>query len=73
MENNAAAHYLVNDEGFARFLDAVKAAHAIDAQVYGVREGRHVWSPAPKKAARKVRHVIVNADGSETEFSGVKR
>jgi len=62
--------YTVNGTKFKSYLKAVNAAHAIGADVLD-ENGVRRWTPAPK-AASKTRHVILNADGTETPFSRVK-
>jgi len=67
--------YDVAGQSFESFSKAVDAAKVIDAEVYEVRaDGERIrrWAPIPKKAP-KTRHVIVNADGSTTEFGKVRR
>lgn len=67
--------YDVNGKSFESFTAAIKAASAANAEVFEVREtGERIrrWHPAPKKAP-KVRHVLVNPDGSTTEFGKVRR
>ena len=51
---------------------AVEAARPIRAEVFEVATGLRRWAPAPLPKAR-TRHVIVNADGSKTEFGKIKR
>jgi hypothetical protein len=69
-----AAHYKVNETEFSLFTEAVAFAKPIRANVIQIDNGLIRWEPAPlKTGSRKVRHVIVNADGSETEFSKVRR
>lgn len=67
-------NYQVNGESFELFTQATRHAAKIGAEnVFGVRECRNVWTAAPKKAASKVRHVLLNADGTTSEFSRVRR
>lgn len=70
--NTAEPTYSVNGEGFYLFSKAVAAASAIRADVIEVATGLRRWTPAPLPKKR-VRHVLVNADGSTTEFGKVRR
>lgn len=70
---NTTHTYSVNGKGFDSFLQAIAYAKPIRANVVQNDNGLTRWSPAPVAKARKVRHVLVNADGSETEFSRVRR
>jgi hypothetical protein len=66
--------YDVNGTRFDSFCAAVEAARAIRADVIEVATGLRRWHPAPPAKARaRVRHVLVNADGTKTEFSKVRR
>ena len=70
--------YAINDAAPSTdsFLGAVNAAKAINGNVYEVREnGERVqrWSPAPVRNVRRVRHVLVQANGTEVEFGKVRR
>ena len=64
--------YTVNDQKFDSFFAAVAFAKANDLEVFQADNGARRWAPAPKKAP-KTRHVLINADGTQTEFSRVKR
>lgn len=63
--------YDVNGTKFESFSAAVKAAQPLRADVIEVATGLRRWTPAPLKT--RTRHVLVNADGSKTEFGSVKR
>lgn len=65
--------YSVNGKGFDSFLMAVAYAKPLNADVIQNDNGFRRWTPAPAAKVRKVRHVLVNADGSEIEFSKVRR
>lgn len=65
--------YSVNGKGFDSFLQAVAYAKPLNADVIQNDNGMRRWTPAPAAKARKVRHVLVNADGTTTEFSRVRR
>lgn len=65
--------YSVNGKGFNSFLQAVAYAKPLSAKVVQNDNGLTRWSPAPVKATRRTRHVLVNADGTETEFGSVRR
>jgi hypothetical protein len=69
---NAMATYTVNGIGFESFSEAIKASKPIRAEVFEVATGLRRWAPAPAPKTR-TRHVIVNADGSKTEFGKVRR
>lgn len=71
MENNKT--YQVGEQGFDKFSEAVTCAKAAGLTVTLTADGRRVWSPAAKKPAPRTVHVILNADGTETPFSKVKR
>lgn len=47
--------YKVNEIEFSSWTKAVEYADSTKATVYGVREGRIVWSPAPTVSAKKMR------------------
>ena len=64
--------YSVNGVEFESFSEAVAAAKPIRAEVFEVATGLRRWAPAPLPKKR-TRHVIVNPDGSETEFGRIKR
>jgi hypothetical protein len=64
--------YNVNGAMFETFSAAIAAAKPIRAEVFEVATGLRRWAPAAPAKAR-TRHVIVNADGSTTEFSKVRR
>jgi hypothetical protein len=64
--------YTVNGQKFDSFFSAIAFAKANDAEVFQADNGARRWAPAPKKAL-KTRHVLLNADGSKTEFTRVKR
>lgn len=67
--------YDVAGKSYESFTQAIEAARALNTSVYEVRpDGERIqrWAPIPKKAA-KTRHVIINADGSKTEFGKVRR
>jgi hypothetical protein len=66
------ATYSVNGEGFDSFTAAIKAAQPLRAVVIEVATGLVRWRPAAP-AAKRTRHVLVNVDGSKTEFSKVRR
>jgi hypothetical protein len=61
----------------ANYIAAVNVAKANGAEVWDSKPdgspNLRRWHPVPVKAARRVRHVLVNADGTETEFSRVRR
>jgi hypothetical protein len=63
--------YEVNGSKFDSFSAAVKAAQPLRAEVIEVSTGLRRWAPAAVKT--RGRHVLVNADGSKTEFGSVKR
>ena len=65
--------YTVNGTEFNSFLKAIEFANSIKADVVETSTGLRRWSPAKVSSKKKVRHVLVNADGSETEFSKVVR
>jgi hypothetical protein len=65
--------YSVNGKGFNSFLTAIAYAKPLNANVVQNDNGFTRWSPAPAAKARKVRHMLVNADGTKTEFSKVRR
>lgn len=66
--------YSVGGKGFSGFMAAVDYAKANNLPVVQIDNGLQRWAPAPKANGKaRVRHVIVNADGSETEFSRVRR
>ena len=68
--------YDVNGRGFNSFTAAIAAAKDSGAKVFEVRangERLERWSPIPKSTRRRVSHVIVNADGTETPFGKVRR
>jgi hypothetical protein len=65
--------YSVNGKGFDSFLQAVAYAKPLNANVVQNDNGFTRWSPPPAAKTRKVRHVLVNADGTETEFSKIRR
>lgn len=71
--NTTTYTYSVNGKGFNSFLQAVAHAKPINANVIQNDNGMQRWSPAPAAKVRKVRHVLVNADGTTTEFSKVRR
>lgn len=67
--------YEVNGEKFISYLAAVRAANAVRAEVFEVREnGERVrrWYPAPIRKPKSY-GVIINADGTKTPFSKVRR
>ena len=64
--------YEVNGSKFESFSAAVKAAQPLRADVIEVATGLRRWTP-PVAKTRRTRHVLVNADGSTTEFGSVKR
>ena len=59
------------------YTAAIRQAEAHGAEVWDSKAdgtpNLRRWSPMIAPARRKVRHVLVNADGSETEFSKVRR
>lgn len=63
--------YKVNETTYTTFFAAVAAASQVNAEVFEVATGLRRWAPAPKQKA-KTRHFIVNADGTETEFSSIR-
>lgn len=66
--------YQVNDQKFESYLEAIEFAQANHAEVVEIATGLRRWWPVPKKLnTRRVRHVLVNADGTKTEFSKVRR
>ena len=65
--------YSVNNSTYESFSSAVAAAKDIGAEVFEVATGKRRWAPAPRNTKSITRHVLVNADGSETEFSKVGR
>lgn len=61
----------------AGYLTAVSIAKAKGAEVWDSKPdgtpNMRRWHPMPAaKPRRKVRHVLVNADGTRTEFSSVR-
>lgn len=46
--------YTVNETSFDSWTKAVEYADTIKAAVFGVREGRIVWSPAPPVSSKKM-------------------
>jgi hypothetical protein len=64
--------YDVAGTKFSSFFKAVAFATPTRANVIEVATGLVRWTPAPLKAGR-TRHVLVNADGTKTEFGSVKR
>ena len=65
--------YNVNGTGFDSYFAAIKFAQAAGAEVIETATGARRWFPAPVSNKKRVRHVIVNADGSLTPFSKVSR
>lgn len=65
--------YSVNGKGFNGFLEAVAYAKPLNANVVQNDNGFTRWSPPAPAKVRKVRHMLVNADGTKTEFSKVRR
>lgn len=65
--------YTVNGQKFDSFLAAIAAAKPIRADVIQADNGARRWTPGKPAAVRKVRHMLVNADGTQTEFSRVGR
>ena len=64
--------YDVNGSGFDSFSAAIYVAQPLRANVIEVATGLVRWTPAPA-AKKRTRHVLVNADGSRTEFGKVSR
>lgn len=64
--------YSVNGDGFESYFKAIEHARAVGADVVETSTGRTRWRPAAA-AKKAVRHVLVNADGTETAFSKVRR
>lgn len=64
--------YKVGEKNFGGFFEAVAYAKSIGAEVLEIATGLCRWAPAPKKAS-KMRHVLVNTDGTETEFGKVRK
>lgn len=65
--------YEVNGTKFDSFFAAIAQAKAVGAEVFESATGARRWAPAAKKAAKNVRHVLVQADGSKVEFGAVRR
>lgn len=65
--------YTVNGQGFDSFSAAVRAAHAVRADVIETATGIRRWTPAPLPKGARTKHVLVGADGSKTEFGKVRR
>lgn len=68
--------YEVDNKPFDSYFAAVTAASALRVNVEEVRpNGERItrWTPPPQKSKRRVRHEIVNADGTVTPFSKVRR
>jgi hypothetical protein len=70
---NTTHTYSVNGKGFNSFLEAVAYAKPLNANVVQNDNGFTRWSPPVVSTKRRVRHVLVNADGTTTEFSKVRR
>jgi hypothetical protein len=69
--------YIVNENKFSTLFKAIAAADATNSVVIlndgSANAGRIVWRPAPKVARKPVvRHFLVNADGTQTEFGKVR-
>lgn len=64
--------YEVNDQGFESFIAAVAAANPLRANVIESATRMIRWRPA-KAAPSKRSHVIVNIDGTQQEFSKIRR
>jgi len=64
--------YTVDGEGFSSYFAAIAAAKTKGAEVIETATGLSRWRPA-LAAKAKTRHVLVNADGSKTEFGKVRR
>lgn len=64
--------YSVAGKGFDSFSEAVAFAKSNNLTVVQNDNGMQRWTPV-KPAKIRVRHVLVNADGSETEFSRVRQ
>lgn len=65
--------YNVNGTGFDSYFAAIKFAQAHNSEVIETATGARRWFPIPVSNKKRVRHVLVNADGSLTEFSKVGR
>jgi len=65
--------YTVNGKPFSSYMAAVRYADSIKADVIEVATGLRRWTPAVAKPARCIKHVLVNADGTEMEFFRVHR
>jgi hypothetical protein len=63
--------YDVNGTKFESFTKAIAFAQPIRAEVIEVATGLRRWAPAAIKA--RTRHVLVNDDGTKTEFGKVRR
>jgi hypothetical protein len=63
--------YKVNDKAFNSFMEAVRYADSIKANVVEVATGLTRWEPA-KPAKKRTIHVLVNKDGTTTEFGKVR-
>ena len=48
-------NYKVGSETFESFSKAVAYAGSINENVFGIRESRVVWTPAPPVSAKKMR------------------
>jgi len=58
--------YTVNNHQHASFLDAIKHAKAIGADVIEAETGKRRWTPAAAKPAKTTAHVLINKDGTRT-------
>lgn len=67
------AIYTVGSKGFDSFFAAVAYAKANDLEVVETATGVRRWHKATKPATKKVAHVLVNADGSETAIGKVRQ
>lgn len=64
--------YRVNDLSFSSFSGAVAYAQTIRAEVFEIATGLRRWTPAAVRSPKR-RHVIMNSDGTQREFSRVRR
>lgn len=65
--------YKVDDKGFKSYSDAVAYAASVNANVVDTSNGLIRWFPPPPKKTNRVKHILVNADGSTTLISKVRR
>ncbi len=65
--------YRAGNQEFGSFMTAVAFAKENGLIVTQIDNGLQRWMPAKPTKKSTVRHFIVNADGTETEFSRVKQ